>query len=95
MASSQSQIRVQKSRDGRYFQLVLVITKKGLEKKQIYYSIPYSMLKNYVLGQTNQLFLNAPPMFDKDSVKYKHWKKIKSIKAEGEKIVPNLDPVAR
>lgn len=74
-------VRIQKAANGKYVQIVLVIPPKvvGGERKQVYYSIGYFPLHNYIVGKSSSLYLIAKKMIPKGSNKYNRWVKIQQI----------------
>lgn len=72
--SNEPIIRVQKSRDGRYVQLVLCsFDKEGKKRPQIYFSYPIQWFRDYLSGNANQKYLIVQKMFDKEDPKYKEF----------------------
>lgn len=72
-----TQLRIQKSRNGKFVQFVLVVIDKEGQKHQKYFSVPLWQLATYIAGKSKSLFITAPVMFRKDSPKYAEFLKKK------------------
>jgi hypothetical protein len=72
-------IRIQRSRNGLYFQLVRVYYTPDNVKVKIYFSIPYKLLYNYVNHKSGSFYVIAKRMCSKDSLEYKKYLKDKRV----------------
>lgn len=76
-------IRMQKAKNGKYFQFILVMPPKeeGGEPKEIPFSKGYFDVYNFVNGNNKRFFLVCPLMFTKEDNKYKRYLRMKDAKS--------------